>query len=64
MVDSLGLEMIDRIGVERAFWSTDYPHNEGTLGYTRTSLRSVVETVGVDKAVKIVGANVARFLGV
>ncbi len=64
MVDPLGLEMIDRIGVERAFWSTDYPHNEGTLGYTRTSLRSVVETVGVDKAVKIVGANVARFLGV
>lgn len=64
MIDPLGLEMIDRIGVERAFWSTDYPHNEGTLGYTRSSLRSLVDTVGVETAVKIAGANIARFLGV
>jgi predicted TIM-barrel fold metal-dependent hydrolase len=64
VIDPLGLEMIDRIGVERAMWSTDYPHNEGTLGYTRTSLRSVVEAVGVERAVDIVGGNVARFLGV
>ncbi len=64
MIDPLGLEMIDRIGTDRAFWSTDYPHNESSLGYSRSSLRAVVETVGVEKAVNIAGANVARFLGV
>ncbi|MDP3905921.1 amidohydrolase family protein [Novosphingobium sp.] len=64
MIDPLGLEMIDRVGVENAYWSTDYPHNESTLGYTRSSLRSVVEAVGVENATKIAGANIAKFLGV
>ncbi|HMP55258.1 MAG TPA: amidohydrolase family protein [Novosphingobium sp.] len=64
MVDPLGLELIDRIGDERAFWSTDYPHNESTLGYTRSTLRAVVESVGVERAVKIVGANISKYLGV
>ena len=64
MIDPLGLVPIGPIGARRAMWSTDYPHNEGTLGYTRTSLRSVVDAVGVERAVEIVGGNVARFLGV
>jgi len=62
MVDPLGLEMIDRIGVDKAFWSTDYPHNESTLGYTRSSVKSVVDAVGVNSARKIVGENVVRYL--
>ena len=28
MVDPLGLQLIDRIGVDKVFWSSDYPHNE------------------------------------
>ena len=43
MVDPLGLEMIDRIGVDRVMWSSDYPHNESTFGYSEQSLASVVE---------------------
>ena len=43
MVDPLGLELIDHIGVERVMWSTDYPHNESTFGYTDKSLATVVE---------------------
>ena len=35
MVDPLGLELVDRIGVERVMWSTDFPHNESTYGYSR-----------------------------
>lgn len=62
MVDPLGLEMIDRIGVDKAMWSTDYPHNESTLGYTRTSLKNVVDSVGSDRARKIVGENIVRYL--
>jgi hypothetical protein len=64
MVDPLGLEMLDRIGVDRVLWSSDYPHNESTFGYSEESLRSVVDAVGVEDATKIVSTNVRRFLGI
>ena len=64
MVDPLGLQLIDRIGVENVMWSSDYPHNESTFGYSEKSLASVVETVGPEAAVKIVSTNVQRFLGI
>ena len=63
MVDPLGLELIDRIGVDRVMWSSDYPHNESTFGYSEQSLASVVEAVGPEAAVKIVSTNVQTFLG-
>ena len=64
MVDPLGLDLIDRIGVERAMWSTDFPHNESTYGYTGESLVQVVDAVGADAAAAVVGGNIERFLGV
>ena len=63
MVDPLGLEMIDRIGVDRVMWSSDYPHNESTFGYSEASLAGVVDAVGPEAAAKIVSANVQTFLG-
>jgi predicted TIM-barrel fold metal-dependent hydrolase len=63
MVDPLGLELVDRIGADRVMWSTDFPHNESTYGYSGASLASVVDAVGADAAVGIVGGNVERFLG-
>jgi hypothetical protein len=46
------------------FWSSDYPHNESTFGYSEKSLASVVETVGPDNAAKIVSGNIKKFLGI
>ena len=63
MVDPLGLALIDRIGVDNVMWSSDYPHNESTFGYSEKSLASVVEAVGAEDAVKIVSTNIKRFLG-
>jgi predicted TIM-barrel fold metal-dependent hydrolase len=63
MVDPLGLEMIDRIGVDRVMWSSDYPHNESTFGYSEQSLASVVDAVGPEAATKIVSTNIKTFLG-
>jgi predicted TIM-barrel fold metal-dependent hydrolase len=63
MVDPLGLELIDRIGVDRVMWSTDYPHNESTFGYSEQSLGVVVDAVGPDAAARVVGGNVKTFLG-
>jgi predicted TIM-barrel fold metal-dependent hydrolase len=57
------LEMIDRIGIDRVMWSSDYPHNESTFGYSERSLASVVEAVGPEDAARIVSTNVTTFLG-
>lgn len=63
MVDQLGLEMIDRIGPDRVMWSSDYPHNESTFGYSERSLAAVVAAVGPERAAPIVSRNVLDFLG-
>jgi predicted TIM-barrel fold metal-dependent hydrolase len=63
VVDPLGLELVDRIGVDRVMWSTDFPHNESTYGYSNSSLATVVDAVGPEAAVAIVSDNIKRFLG-
>jgi predicted TIM-barrel fold metal-dependent hydrolase len=64
MVDPLGLKLIDEIGVDNVMWSSDYPHNESTFGYSEKSLASVVQAVGPENAAKIVSTNVQKFLGI
>ena len=64
MVDPLGLELIDKIGVNNVMWSSDYPHNESTFGYSEKSLATVVEAVGPENAAKICSSNIKNFLGV
>lgn len=63
MIDPLGLELIDKIGVDRVMWAADYPHNESTFGYSEKSLAAVVAAVGPENAAKIVSTNVRKFLG-
>jgi predicted TIM-barrel fold metal-dependent hydrolase len=63
MIDPLGLDLIDRIGIDRVMWSSDYPHNESTFGYSEKSLAAVVAAVGSDDAAQIVSRNVLDFLG-
>jgi predicted TIM-barrel fold metal-dependent hydrolase len=64
VVDPLGLELVDRIGIDRVMWSTDFPHNESTYGYSRESLATVLAAVGPESAPAVVGGNVTRFLGI
>ncbi len=64
MVDPAGLAMIDRIGADRVMWSSDYPHNESTLGYTRSAVRAVFESTTEDQAKAIVGGNANRLFGI
>ena len=63
MVDPLGLSMADEIGIDKIMWSSDYPHNESTFGYSEKSLAAVVDAVGPDAAARIVSGNVMDFLG-
>jgi predicted TIM-barrel fold metal-dependent hydrolase len=61
--DPRGLEQIDAIGWENALWASDYPHAEGTLGYSRETVRDVFRATTVEKAQAIVGGNALRILG-
>jgi predicted TIM-barrel fold metal-dependent hydrolase len=63
VVDPLGLELVDRIGIDRVMWSTDFPHNESTYGYSNESLAAVVDAVGAEAATAVVGGNIKRYLG-
>ncbi|HEY1706629.1 MAG TPA: amidohydrolase family protein [Rhizomicrobium sp.] len=56
MTDPAGLSLLDRIGPETVMWSSDYPHQESTFGYTRSSIQAVFDSVkDVKTAQKILG---------
>jgi predicted TIM-barrel fold metal-dependent hydrolase len=55
--------VVDRIGSDRVMWSSDYPHNESTFGYSERVVASVVDAVGPEQAAHIVSHNVLDFLG-
>jgi len=57
MSDAAGLALLDRIGADRVMWSTDYPHTESTLGYTRSAAQAVFDATSVEKAQAIVGGT-------
>jgi len=63
MYDPLGLDLVDRIGIDRVMWSSDFPHNESTFGYSEKSLAAVVGAVGPEEAAQVVSGNVVEFLG-
>ena len=44
-----------RIGADRVMWSSDYPHQESTFGYTRSAIQAVFDATSVENAQKIVG---------
>jgi len=56
MTDPVGLEVLHRIGADRVMWAADYPHSEGTFGYTRDAIQAVFDaTTNVETAQKILG---------
>jgi predicted TIM-barrel fold metal-dependent hydrolase len=55
MTDPAGLELLHRIGADRVMWSSDYPHQESTSGYSRSAIQTVFEATSVENAQKILG---------
>jgi len=60
MTDPVGLEMLHRIGPETALWSSDYPHQESTFGYTRGAIEAVFRAVPLDQAQMILGQTALK----
>jgi predicted TIM-barrel fold metal-dependent hydrolase len=55
MTDPVGLRLLDLIGAETALWSSDYPHQESTFGYTRSAIEAVFKATSLENAQKILG---------
>jgi predicted TIM-barrel fold metal-dependent hydrolase len=60
MTDPVGLEMMHRIGAETALWSSDYPHQESTFGYTRSAIQAVFDALPVEQALMVVGGTALK----
>jgi predicted TIM-barrel fold metal-dependent hydrolase len=60
MTDPVGLEMMHRIGAETALWSSDYPHQESTFGYTRGAIEAVFRALPVEDAQKVLGQTALK----
>ena len=63
MTDPAGLELLHRIGPDRVMWSSDYPHQESTFGYTRSAIDAVFNATTVANAQLILGKTAARVFG-
>ena len=53
--DPIGFKLIEQIGVDRVMWAQDYPHSEGTFGYTADALAEITDVVSGTDARKILG---------
>ncbi len=60
--DAIGLDLLDRIGADRVMWAQDYPHGEGTFGYTAAALRQVIEATSEANARLILGDTATKSL--
>src|SRR5262245_7897166 len=61
--DAVGLKLLDSIGADRIMWAQDYPHSEGTFGYTALAVKEILDTVSEADARRILGGNAACLYG-
>jgi predicted TIM-barrel fold metal-dependent hydrolase len=57
------LEQRDDVGVERLMWGSDYPHVEGTYGFTEEHLRFAFAEVPENDAARVLGDNAIDCFG-
>jgi predicted TIM-barrel fold metal-dependent hydrolase len=60
MTDPVGLSLLDRIGAETVMWSSDYPHQESTFGYTRSAIEAVFRSCSLEDAQLILGKTALK----
>jgi len=61
--DPIGFRLLDAIGADRVMWAQDYPHGEGTFGYTAEAMREVLNATTPKEAKTILGDTAARLYG-
>jgi hypothetical protein len=54
---------IEILGIDKMMWGSDYPHEEGTLPFTREHLRQVMAGLTPDQIQQILAGNAADWYG-
>jgi predicted TIM-barrel fold metal-dependent hydrolase len=60
MHDPVGMRMLDIVGADRVMWSSDYPHPESSLGYSRSAMGAVASAVSAEEARMILGGTAMK----
>lgn len=58
--DPIGLQLLGHLGADRVMWAQDYPHSEGTFGYTADALREILDSTSEADARRILGDNASE----
>jgi predicted TIM-barrel fold metal-dependent hydrolase len=61
--DPAGLRLLDQIGADRVMWAQDYPHGEGTFGYTAEAMQQVAGATTAPQTRMILGDTATRLYG-
>jgi predicted TIM-barrel fold metal-dependent hydrolase len=61
--DRIGLQLLGSIGADRVMWAQDYPHGEGTFGYTDEAMHQIVNATTEKEARMILGDTATRLYG-
>ena len=61
--DTIGLKLLDHLGADRVMWAQDYPHSEGTFGYTANAFQEILDLTSEADARKILGENAIKLYG-
>lgn len=64
MTDRLGLSQLDILGHDRVMWAQDYPHSEGTFGFSWPSMQQIVEDTSPEIAKDILGGTAGRVFNI
>ena len=62
--DPVGIELLDRIGVDNLLWGNDYPHIEGSWPNSEKAIKSWSKDLTHEETAKIVGLNAARLFNI
>jgi predicted TIM-barrel fold metal-dependent hydrolase len=61
--DAVGLKLLDRLGADRVMWAQDYPHSEGTFGFTSAAVQEVLDAAPEAEARLILGDTARALYG-
>jgi len=60
ITDAAALRLVDIIGEDNIMWGADYPHAEGTWGYTNEMLKGMWDQLGPAAGAKFLSGNAAK----
>ena len=61
--DPVGVEVLDRVGIDNVMFETDYPHQDGTWPHTRQAAADQFGHLSDEQIEKIARGNAIELLG-